>query len=78
MPYNGTGGGCDENKPHHVGSGDNEIPLANAAKQMLLTSFFSAKLFLKLHQAKCVLLYRLAPFSQIFKAIIPYSLEQRQ
>jgi hypothetical protein len=29
-PYNGIGGGCDENKPDHVGSGDSEIPLANA------------------------------------------------
>jgi hypothetical protein len=31
-PYNGISGGCDENKPHHVGSGDKEIPLANAGE----------------------------------------------
>ena len=47
-------------------------------KQMLLTGFLSAKLFLKLHQAECFLLHRLAPFSKLFKLIIPYYSEQRQ
>jgi hypothetical protein len=48
------------------------------AKQMFLTGFFSAKLFLKLHQAEGFLLHRLAPFVKLFRLIIPYSLEQRQ
>jgi hypothetical protein len=33
------------------------------AKQMFLTGFLSAELFLKLHQAEGFLLHRLAPFS---------------
>jgi hypothetical protein len=33
------------------------------AKQMFMTGFLSAKLFLKLHQAEWGLLHRLAPFS---------------
>jgi len=41
-------------------------------KQMFLTGFLGAKLLLKLHQAECFLLYRLAPFSQFFKLIMPY------
>jgi hypothetical protein len=31
-----------------------------------------------LHQAECFLLHRLAPFSQLFRQIIPYYSEQRQ
>jgi hypothetical protein len=42
-------------------------------KQMFLTGFFSAKLFLKLPQAEGFLLHRLAPFIQLFRQIIPYS-----
>jgi hypothetical protein len=37
------------------------------AKQMFLTGFLSAKLFLKLHQTEWGLLHHLAPFNQIFK-----------
>jgi len=48
------------------------------AKQMFLTGFLSAKLFLKLYQAEGFLLHRLAQFKQIFKTIILYYSEQRQ
>jgi hypothetical protein len=47
-------------------------------KQMLLAGFLGAKLFLKLHQTEGFLLHHLAPFRQLFRLIIPYSLEQRQ
>jgi hypothetical protein len=39
-------------------------------KQMLLTGFLSAKLFLKFPQAEGLLLHRLAHFTQVFKLII--------
>jgi hypothetical protein len=48
------------------------------AKQMFLTGFLSAKLFLKLHQAEGFLLHHLAPFSQLFRLIIQYFAEQGQ
>jgi len=48
------------------------------AEQKLLAGFLVTKLFLKFHQAVDLLLYRLAPFSQLFELLLPFSLEQGQ
>ncbi|MEW6658200.1 MAG: hypothetical protein AB1424_06045 [Thermodesulfobacteriota bacterium] len=49
-----------------------------SAKQMFLTGFLVAKLFLKLHQDELCLLYRLATFNQLVRIIIPYYSRQRK
>jgi len=47
-------------------------------KQLFLTGFLSAKLFLKLQQTKSLLLHIFTPFCYKFYIIIAYYTEQKQ